>query len=345
MYICNNKRTQEMIKEFKDITDKDLAYMQTHKVTVTEKLDLIYFKVIITESDVYALTTKNKKITDVDCVVNTVYKDIVNFADTVIKSKYDEIYKEFGNCECGFFFRPVPKTRTILYEKCDETFILGNFYTSVKDANDIDKFSKIINVRVLTPICEKENICTFDNINDSLDIAYKMTDGLTWSGNDIENIEGIILSCGKMKYKVTVNDTTPDIEKTIKKLYRDTILENFCHVIVNNDKSEDIMKSNKSYINKVCDLFLEYINNTNIFTKMYIEGDDLLPPNTGYIGDVDYNSLPPTVKIVCKGNDVYKNILRILLVTFNRNVSDNKFMNFNQETREKLTYILSMINR
>ena len=42
-----------MIKEFKNITDKDLAYMQTHKVTVTEKLDMIYFKVIITESGVY----------------------------------------------------------------------------------------------------------------------------------------------------------------------------------------------------------------------------------------------------------------------------------------------------
>ena len=51
-----------MIKEFKNITDKDLAYMQTHKVTVTEKLDMIYFKVIITESGVYPLTSKNKQI-------------------------------------------------------------------------------------------------------------------------------------------------------------------------------------------------------------------------------------------------------------------------------------------
>jgi hypothetical protein len=68
-----------MIKEFKNITDKDLAYMQTHKVTVTEKLDMIYFKVIITESGVYPLTSKNKQIGKVDCIVNSVYKDIVDF--------------------------------------------------------------------------------------------------------------------------------------------------------------------------------------------------------------------------------------------------------------------------
>ena len=334
-----------MIKEFKNITDKDLAYMQTHKVTVTEKLDMIYFKVIITESGVYPLTSKNKQIGKVDCIVNSIYKDIVDFVENNIKSKYDKLYNTFGNCECGFFFKPVPKTCTIEYANCIDKFILGNLYTSVKSMNDMDKFADIINVNSLKPICEKECICKFDDINDSIDIVNKMTDGKTWSGNNIDHIEGIILSCGKMNYKVTVVDTTPDIEKTTKKLYRDTILENFCHVITDNENSEDIMNSEKDYVNKVCDLFLEYINKTNIFTKMYIEEEDLLPPNSGYIGDIDYDSLPPTVKIVCKGNNTYKNILRILLITFNRSVFDNKFKNFNTDTRGKLTYILSKINR
>ena len=88
-----------MIKEFKNITEKDLAYMQTHRVTVTEKLDMIYFKVVITDSDVYTLNSKNKQIGKVDCIVNSIYKDIVDFVDNNIKSRYDELYNEFGNCD------------------------------------------------------------------------------------------------------------------------------------------------------------------------------------------------------------------------------------------------------
>ena len=335
-----------MIKEFKNITKKDLAYMQTHRVTVTEKLDMIYFKVVITDSDVYTLNSKNKQIGKVDCIVNSIYKDIVDFVDNNIKSRYDELYNEFGNCDCGFFYKPVPKTCTITYDNCTDRFILGNLYTSTKKLNDADKFASMIGVSVLKPICVKDCICKFDDINNCLDIASRMTDGKTWSGNDIDKIEGIILSCGKMNYKITITDTTPNIEKTTKKLYRDTILENFCHVIDNNNKeTEDILNSDKDYLDKVYDLFLEYINKTNIFTKMYIEDEDLLPPNSGYIGDIDYDSLPSTVRLVCKGNSTYKNILRILLITFNRSVFDNKFKNFNPETRAKLTYILSKINR
>lgn len=334
-----------MIKEFKNITEKDLAYMKTHKVTVTEKLDLIYFKVMITESGVYPLNSKNKPISKVDCIVNSIYKDIVEFVDNSINSKYDELYKTFGNCECGFFYRPIPKTCVIEYNNLTDRFILGNLYTSDKSMNDMHKFSEIVNSTVLTPICEKECICKFDDINDSLDIVQKMTDGKTWSGNKIDQIEGIIMSCGRFNYKITINDTTPYIEKTTKKLYRDTVLENFCHVITSTDNAENIMDSDKDYIEKVCELFMEYVNNTNIFTKMYIEDEDLLPPNSGYIGDIDYDSLPPTVKLVCKGNNTYKNILRILLITFNRSVFENKFKCFNSDTRAKLTYILSKINR
>ena len=102
--------------------------------------------------------------------------------------------------------------------------------------------------------------------------------------------------------------------------------------------------SDDDYIKKVCSLFLEFINTTNIFGKIFVEPEDLLPPNAGYIGDIDYNSLPATVSIICKGNDTYKNILRILLVTFNRSVFENKFKNFSYETREKMTNILVRIN-
>ena len=131
----------------------------------------------------------------------------------------------------------------------------------------------------------------------------------------------------------------------MKVLYYPAVLENFCHVVNNNVDIDSIVSGDKEYVDIIYDLFMEYINNTNIFKKMYIEDEDLLPPNSGYIGDIDYDSLPPTVKVICKVNNTYKNILRILLITFNRSVFDNKFKNFNRETREKLTNILFKINR
>ena len=86
--------------------------MRTHKVTVTEKLDLIYFKVIVTAEKIDIFTARNKPITKVDQVVNSVYKDIVEFCNELDREK---IYETFGSCEIGFFYRPVIKTCTISY--------------------------------------------------------------------------------------------------------------------------------------------------------------------------------------------------------------------------------------
>jgi hypothetical protein len=336
-----------MIKELRDITEKDLAYMQTHQVTVTEKLDLIYFKVILNDTGVTTVTAKNKPITEIDQIVNSVYKNIISFVDRHIKSNYDSIYNSIGNCEIGFFYRPVPRTCVIEYNNIDHDFIIGNLFTSVKNNNDIDKLASLIgDVSVLKPICIKERICDIPDHYDSINIVYEMTDGKTWSGNSIYEIEGIILTCGKLHYKVTVNHTEPNIEKTTKKLYRDTLLENFCNVILdkNNTNTDYVLDGDSTYVEKIGLLFLDYINRTNIFTKMYIEPEDLLPPNVGYIGDIDYDAFTPTVKLICKGNELYKNILRILLITFNRSVFENKFKCFNDDVRSKLTQILTRIN-
>lgn len=332
-----------MIKEFKNITEKDLKYMRTHKVTVTEKLDLIYFKVLVTEEKIDIFTARNKPITKVDQVVNSVYKDIVEFCEGLDREK---IYETFGSCEIGFFYRPVIKTCTIKYYGAFK-FVVGNLFTQDKDKNNIELIKNIIpSVDVLTPICVKDNISDVpEDLSNDLDNAIYFTGGKTWSENPIYDIEGLILTCGRLNYQIIINNVEPKIEKTTKKLYRDTILENFCNFVSNNDDCQRILeKKNTSYIDKVCNLFLIYIDGTNIFTKLQIEPDDLLPPNAGYIGDIDYNALPTTVSLICKGNDTYKNILRILLVTFNRSVFENKFKNFSYETREKITKILTRIN-
>ena len=334
-----------MIREFNSITEKDLKYMNTHRVTVTEKLNLVYFKVIVTDVMVCVVNTKNNPITEVDCVVNSVYKGICDFVDSNIRPKHSELLSTVGCCEICFFYKPVEKPYVIAYPKIDKQFIIGNLYTTVKKKNDIYAVADIIgDVDILEPICQKERMCVIDDINDSLSIAEKITDGVTWSGNDIKDIEGLILSSGKLCYKITINDTELFIDKYSKKIYRDTLLENFCSVMYGDRKTDEILDGDGDYFKKVCDLFLEYINKTSILSKMVIEDVDLLPPNYGYIGEIDFDKLPSTVRIICKNNGVYKNILRILLITFNKGVIENKFKDFQDSVRKKLNDMMKRLN-
>lgn len=334
-----------MIKNLKDIAEIDLDYMKTHSVTVTEKLDLIYFKVLISEEQINVVTAKNKPITKIDCIVNSVYKDIMDYVDRIIVWKKTSILNTLGPCEVGLFYSPVEKTCTISYPNIHNNFIVGNLYTKDKSLNNIENLLNIIPGLVsLTPICIKDDVSDIDINKTNLELAEYLTGGKTWSGNNINDIEGLIVSCGRKQYQIIINDTTPHLEKIAKKLCRDTLLENFCNVVLTNKDCINILESKRDYVDKVCTLFLEFINSTDIFGKLYVDAEDLLPPNVGYIGDIDYSSLTPTASLICKGNETYKNILRILLVTFNRSVFENKFKNFNDSTRAKLTQILIKIN-
>ena len=84
--------------------------------------------------------------------------------------------------------------------------------------------------------------------------------------------------------------------------------------------------SKKTYIEKVCKLFLDFMNKTDVFSKYKFDTEDFLPPIHGYIGDLDVEAIPDEdVKTICKVNSVAKNILRLFLHTFTNPVSNNKF--------------------
>ena len=88
--------------------------------------------------------------------------------------------------------------------------------------------------------------------------------------------------------------------------------------------------SKKTYIEKVCKLFLDFMNKTDVFSKYKFDAEDFLPPIHGYIGDVDVEAIPDEdVKTICKVNSVAKNILRLFLHTFTNPISNNKFKDLN----------------
>ena len=329
-----------MIKEFKDISQKDLEYFKTHKVVITEMLDLIPFNVVVSD-DIKIYNPKGKEISDVDKIVNTVYQDIDNFVYNNISSMFYELKSMFGNdteLKMCFLYKPVDKTCVIEYPNLPFNFILRAFYVGKKESDAKQLLNRLNGVSG-APIIKTLDCLKYNDEDNIIDIL----EGKTWSNNNINNIEGFILSSGKLKYKVSIVDTNPNIEKSTKKIYRDTLLENFVKVVDDIDANY-IYDSNKTYIEKTCDLFLEYINKTDILSVAYIEPEDLLPPYAGYKGDINLNNLPYMVQMICKNNELYKNILKILLITFNIMSSDNKFNSFSDITKNKLIEIKNRLN-
>ena len=329
------------MKQLREATVNEISYLTSHPITISEKLDMIYFKMYVDENGISVFNSKGKSISDIDCIVNSINNDIMNFVKDIIELKYDDIYETFGSCKIGMFYCPKQRTNVITYN-LDSKFILGDFYTDDKSKHDEKKFLSMFDM-----ILDKPVICTMDKLPDNLDlnesknVVNMLTGGKTWSGNSIDYIEGIVIECGKMKFQVLVNDVSSKVNKEVKKLYRDAVLENLTSIVFD---SGDADIHGKDYIDKVCNMFLDYISKTNIFSKMYIEPGDLLPPSSGNIGDLVLYKLPSTTRLVCKGNSLYKNILRMFLVTFNRSVYDNKFKEFSPQVREKLTKILLRIN-
>lgn len=320
--------------------------MQSHQVTVTEKLDLIRFTVIV-DGGISVVNAKHKPIDSVDRMLNELNRNIISFVYGNVYKVVDQIMSIFGPCEIGFFYSPSQRAKTIEYSNLTNQFILYSLFTKVKQNNDINKLYELLgdSVKLFTPIAVYDNITEIGELpDDELDLAKKFVgNNEIFSGNEIENIEGLVISCGKAKYQIIINNASPNIEKTTKCIYRDTLIENFAHVIMTDPGTNLSFNYNESYIGRVCLLFLAYISKTNLFTKMLIEPEDLLPPTAGYMGDIEYDDLPSTVKIICRGNELYKNILRILLVTF-KPENLGKFDKFSEDVRKNLTVIFSAIN-
>lgn len=341
-----------------DLTDKEIEKYRTAPLEVYEKLDMIYFKIDVSEDGWSVFNSKGREIEDVDVIVNSVYGDIMDFAESAARGLLDS----FGKMKIGFFYLPVHKTRTISYNMMKEgCFILSDYYTSDKTRRDNNKL-----VSVLSSSLEGRNIILtsigrigpyigsvtlgdwFEKDMGAIECAnhiakhiFMESTGLdeTFTGNTLTDIEGLVLRDGSKAYEVAINNTKSYIEPSSKLIYRDTFLESFIHTLQKGTR-ESILLSKKDYVGKICDLFIEYMNKTDFFNTMWFEEEDLLPPVEGHIGDVTYSMLPPIVSVICKKNPVYKNALRTLLVTFNSNVYSNKFKRFKPEERVVLMEIL-----
>ena len=358
-----------MIKEFYKISEKDLNYLLTHKFSVWEKLDMCYFRVEITKIGAIALKgSTGKVISDIDCVTNSLYKEICEFVNNNINPVRNEIIEKYGEACLGFFFLPGKKYHKIYYPYLKENSAVLSDWSYNFDITDTDDYIEIIKLCDTLqvhrpPIISTWNKITMINIQTNfseLANEYLKTkdehclksiieilmggkdEKNAASGNYIENIEGLIIRTDKFQYQIKIQDTEDNIDKTTKLIYRDTLLKSVADFYENNENTLiDAIEKADSYIDRVSKLFLLYLESTDLFTKISFDPEDLLPPTTAYFGDIDFDMISDSnVKLICKYNEVNKNIFRLFLHTFSQKISEDKFSSLSDKTKHYLNDLI-----
>ena len=344
-----------MIKNLFNLTKKDFTKILDKEISIYEKLDMIYFKISVTRNGVFSLRRpRYLAISDIDCICNSVYKDIMTFTNDSIYPIKDRILEKFGELTIGVFYLPVHKTKMIDYDTMPEkTFILSDVNKNV-DLNEVREMIGPIKIHktpllfkgVLDSSLKEELLDIFDN-KDSVSLAksfLKTCANETFSMLDISRIEGLIIKTNSKNFQIIINDTYPNIDKNITKPYRDILLQNLSKLLDHDILNELADKKYTSYLDRVTKLFKHFLNNTDIFSKYKLEASDLMPPICGYFGDLDLSKInDDEVKSACTVSKLCRNIFRIFLHTFTNSLSYDKFKDLPETERLKLNNLIEIL--
>jgi hypothetical protein len=303
-------------------------------------------------------------ITDVERIINNVWEDVISFVNNEIEPRKEYITSKYGNVVIGFFYCPNEKPLLIKYDNFLNTNLDNNKFTisnikrlDTKEFIDISNFcldTKMLNIRGIGggPIITYNNefltiINSFIKKEISKDdvIFYMKNNMNTFTGNSFNNIEGVVLSENDKKYQLSIIDTID--KKEYDRSQYELLIKDFIKIWNEKElfKAIKIKSDSHTYTNIINDLFISYIKNTSIFATTSFDKDKLIPPGNGYIGDLNYNLINnDTIKTICKVNEVYKNVYRILYKALKQHKKfNNHLVLLNNEDIEEWNKIVDLI--
>jgi len=331
------------IKTYKEIDSEILHSLCGKRYSVYEKLDMVYFKIKHTDNGAFLYNRKGKEITIVDRICNSMWETIYN---DVVKPLGTEENTNLKGCEIGLFYLPVHKTKVIDYQHLPEkSYYFSDFkaYSTYVPTlkHPYENFDSPLIID--TNILYERDLVDLGRVDLSNAEKASMLIGsdTTFSGNDIDNIEGVVvtfndaLSKKPISFQIPIVDTKVDIDKFTKSVYRELILTDFANITLSDSNVVySALHDNDNYVSAICDLFNHYMNNTDVFFKNAIESEDLLPPHVGYMGDICIDMLNNVnTKLICKYDQVAKNVLRMLLMTFKNSEINNKLEGINDKQK------------
>ena len=343
-----------MIKNLLNLSLDDFKKFISQELRIYEKLDMIYFKIELNKNGVFPKKRpRYLAVSDIDCICNSIYKDIYEFSQNYVLPHKEELLDKFGEFTIGFFYLPVHKSKIINYYNINEkSFIISDINNDIK-LNDVFNIINDNNIILKEPLifCGKlsnELVTKLLSLYDDkspLEMIKLLNDYniKPFSNNKPEDIEGYIFKSNSKIYQIKVNDVEPIIEKEVTKPYRDIILQSLSKTIDDNILEE--LDNNDTYVNKISKLFIHFMNHSDVFTRYKIEPEDLMPPISGYFGDIDLSAIDnEDVKTMCSVSKLCKNILRIFLHTFTNPISLNKFKDMPYNDKENLNHLVQVLN-
>lgn len=305
----------------KDIKDLSISYKFSDNLVISEKLDMFYFKIIINELNITLLSHNHKIISENDIIIDNKWSNVFNFINDEIKQKQNKILEEYGPVIIGFFYCPTSMPLRINYYNFLNTgiknkeFIISNVKSIISKNNiNISDFCKKINLLSIRGIgggpiivysndfISKLNQFLIDKNLDDL-ILYMNENMKTFSGNSFNDIEGIIINDNGKLFQLKI------INESISETGYFAAYERFIMEFIKFWKKYKFERTEKTYIKTVNKIFLDFIETSYIPFNDY----ELIPPGNFYIGDLGYEYInDKSVETICKLNNLYKNIYRIL---------------------------------
>jgi len=323
----------------KEISRADIALFSKNVgggLSIEEKIDAPYFSIYITNDGASSIRKSNGDLVDfVDYTMNSLYKDVMDFSQKLAETIKGEEEQEYV---VEVFYFPSETPRTIPYPEYAGKFMISKVSKLNETKTDFEQIDSIDFYNLLEDEKEKvvlKPIYKLELTEERLDFITKYTSGIYGEAmlmskllkeyvkpSKLMKAEAYLLRLGKKVFRVQINDKEILTDNIERKMSRDIVLKDFAEWAYGNKIS---IPDRLTYIGKVCDLFKEYINNTDVLNKYSLTEEDLTPPIIGYIGEMTYEFIPDkTVELILKNDQARRAIFKVILSTLRKPIKKKK---------------------
>ena len=317
-----------MIKNISEINKKPKAFIKefANNCIIEEKIDAHYITLeIISKNTIKLKKSNNKEIDRVDLILNNIWGKIMTEWN-YIKIVNNKWFNNHIGYKISMFYFPFKKPISIEYSN-DVVYLIDRVVFNDEEIKNIDilfkdiKYFDRFKVKIKNKIEKSKSQLKYINdieLSKSLDYSELFLNlidsNVHYLAADIP--EGVIFKWKKNNYQILFN--VPEKIESEKSSYEFLLCDfiNYCK------KTNYIEKINQSYVKTVCALFNDYILNSEQVThniEHNIDPSKIKNPCLGTYTGIGYEYIPDSVtKNICKENELYEDIFKVLLANLRK---------------------------
>lgn len=362
------------MKYIYNITPKDIVAVEGKPFCVQEKVEMPHVWIRVKDGKAVMLRDK-KPITDIDFILDDTYRMIKeDFLDIFMDDKtIEKIIKLCGPCDLKIFYlldeKPLHIEYKYLYNNAvnyllSDIWLLDSKADKLKKFEYIDEIVNIVDWGSLISLNMKTGIWT-DRVTEIVreylaysksgnDMMFKLTDGAgTISHKGYNSTYGFVLKTGENKWQDANWEYIRESHDEKHSEYRKKVLSDFIDKVLSDKdymatlplfidgRKEKHYSNEQIYLDTIQRVFVQYINNTDLFVNTDMKYTDLMPQHIGKVGSLDMSMLTnDNARVICQYKKLMQEVLRLLIHTFYR-INSYTFYNFDEfETKKISDFVL-----